>query len=78
MSAIKRIIELNIHNRELEEVQGTGSERIELNSAIIEQEQILKDQIGLQGFNEVIDAVVDFIEGNSSEKHVWDVYARWT
>ncbi|MEC1690341.1 hypothetical protein P9E05_02215 [Bacillus mojavensis] len=78
MSAIKRIIELNVHNRELEEVQGTGSERIEINSAIIEQEQVLKDQIGLQGFNEVIDAVVDFIEGNSSEQHVWDVYSRWT
>ncbi|MEC0399931.1 hypothetical protein [Bacillus subtilis] len=78
MSAIKRIIELNIHNKELEEAPGTGSERIEINSAIIEQEQILKDQIGPQGFNEVIDAVVDFIEGNSSEKHVWDVYARWT
>jgi hypothetical protein len=77
MSALDRLIQLNLINKQEEEISGTGEERITLNALILEQESILKGELGEKGFDEVIDAVVEFIDGNISEEDIRKVYAKW-
>jgi hypothetical protein len=77
MSALERLFELNLRNRDIEQINGTGEDRILLNKLMLEQERILKEEIGETGFDEVIDAIVGFIDGNISEDDVRKVYAEW-
>jgi hypothetical protein len=77
MSVLDHLIELNLRTRDIEKIKGTGEERIKLNALMLEQERILKEEIGENGFDEVIDAVVDFTDGNISEGDVRKVYAKW-
>jgi hypothetical protein len=77
MSALYSLIELNLRSIKVEEISGTGEERIKLNALMLEQERILKEEIGEVGFDEVIDAIVEFIDGNMTEEDVRKVYAKW-
>jgi hypothetical protein len=77
MSALDHLIELNLRNREIEQIKGTGEDRIILNELMLEQELILKEEIGENGFDEVVDAIVEFTVGNLSEDDVQKVYAKW-
>jgi hypothetical protein len=77
MSALYSLIELNLRSIKVEEMSGTGEERIKLNTLMLEQERILKEEIGEVGFDEVIDAIVEFIDGNTKEEDVRKVYAKW-
>jgi hypothetical protein len=77
MSALDHLIELNLRNRDIEKINGTGEERIILNELMLEQERILKEEIGETCFDEVIDAIVEFIDGNISENDARKVYAKW-
>jgi len=78
MTTLDRLINLNIHYHQLGEIHGTGNERAHWNEIMLEQERILKSEIGEAGFDEVIDAIVDFIEGKATESDIRKVYAKWT
>lgn len=78
MDAFESLLELNLRNRDIQEISGTGAERIELNDLMLEQERTLKEELGEQGFDEVIDAIVEFIDGNLTEAEVRKVYDNAT
>jgi hypothetical protein len=77
MSTLHSLIELNLRSLQVEQISGTGDERIKLNALMLEQERILKEEIGETGFDEVIDALVEFVTGNISEHNLRKVYAKW-
>ena len=78
MSALDLLIEYNLRASGIEKINGTGEERIFLNKLMLDQETLLKTELGENGFDEVIDAIVEFIEGNMSETDVRKVYDKWT
>jgi hypothetical protein len=77
MSTLHSLIELNLRSLQVEQISGTGDERTKLNALMLEQERILKEEIGETGFDEVIDALVEFVTGNISEHNLRKVYAKW-
>lgn len=74
MDKLKRLIALNKELIALEELTDTGSQRIAIDEDIRAVEKELKNNLGEESFDRVIDAVVEMTEGKRDENYVLGVY----
>ncbi|MGE1096834.1 hypothetical protein ACQJZ4_07595 [Bacillus altitudinis] len=74
MDKLKRLIALNKELIALEELTDTGSQRIAVDEDIRSVEKELKNSLGEESFDRVIDAVVEMMEGKRDENYVLGVY----
>lgn len=74
MDKLKRLIALNKELITLEELTDTGSQRIAVDEDIRSVEKELKNSLGDESFDRVIDAVVEMMEGKRDENYVLGVY----